>query len=314
MFNTPVLLIVFNRPDTTKVVLDALQSVKPQMLFIACDGPRPNNVADENLVNEVRYLCNEISWKCEVKRLYQNENLGCSKGPRNAIDWFFSHVEAGIILEDDCLPSPDFFTYCETLLEYYKNDEQVLNICGSNMGYNKVDDSGYFFSRFMNMSGWATWRRSARAIDYELNSWKKVRHPLWQAYKMLRQGVFDTDINWYKYWRDKFDKTVTTEQISWWDWQWIYYQLRTKKLSIIPNKNLVTNIGFNASATHTKDANNPLANIPAESIKFPLVHPDRKMPDFDYEEYAVKWVWCYHKRLPTLFYIKQFISRLIGRS
>lgn len=313
MFNTPVLLIVFNRPDSTKMVLESLKYVKPQMLFIACDGPRSDNIHDKELVKEVRRLCNEISWKCEIKMLLQNYNLGCSKGPISAINWFFSHVEAGIILEDDCLPSPPFFTYCETLLEYYKNDTQVLNICGSNMGYNKSDSSGYFYSRFMNMSGWATWRRSASEIDYELKSWTKVRNPLWKSYKLLRQGILDADINWYKYWRDKFDKTIATDRITWWDWQWIYYQLCTKKLSIIPNQNLVTNIGFNESATHTKDSGNPLANIPTGNVRFPLKHTVYKKPDFGYEEYAVKWVWCYHKRLPLIFYIKQFISNLLRK-
>ena len=130
---------------------------------------------------------------------------------------------------------------------------------------------------------------------------------------MLRQRLFDADINWFRYWKNKFDKTVFENNITWWDWQWVYYQLENKKLSIIPNKNLVTNIGFNTNATHTKDINNPLANIPLEKFKFPLTHSVTLKPDFEYEEYAVKWVWCYHKRLPTMFYIKQFISRMIGR-
>jgi hypothetical protein len=313
MFKTPVLLIVFNRPDTTKLVLDVLQIIKPQNLFIACDGPRQNNLNDAEFVNEVRILCNNIDWDCNINRLYQDINQGCSKGPRIALNWFFSNVEAGIILEDDCLPSIDFFYYCETLLEYYKNDDTILNICGSNMGYSKDDASGYFYSRFMNMSGWATWRRSERAIDYELESWKKVRYPLLGTYKMLRQGIFDFDINWYKYWKDKFDRTVYSTSISWWDWQWIYYQLNTKKYSVIPNKNLVTNIGFNDKATHTKDPNNPLANVKIEKLIFPLKHPTTKKPNYDYEEFAVKWVWCYHKRLPFLFYLKQFVSRFIKK-
>lgn len=304
MFNTPVLLIVFNRPDSTKLVLGVLESVKPQKFFIACDGPRIDRISDIELVKEVRTLCDNIGWKCEIERLYHDSNLGCSNGPRSAINWFFSHVEAGIILEDDCLPCPSFFKYCGTLLEYFKNDNQVLNICGSNMGYNKVDTSGYFFSRFMNMSGWATWRRSVIEIDYELKSWNKVRYPFWKSYKMLRQSFFDTDVNWYRYWRDKFDKTITIEHVSWWDWQWIYYQLSTKKLSVIPNQNLVSNIGFNASATHTKDPDNPLANLPTGTLTFPLKHLEYKKPDFGYEEYAVKWVWCYHKRQSLFHYIK----------
>jgi hypothetical protein len=311
MFNTPILIILFNRPESSRVLLKSLKAVRPSRLFIAIDGPRTGNKMDEELVGEVQTIFEQIEWECEVKRLNQENNLGCSKGPINAINWFFSNVESGIILEDDCIPSPDFFPFCESLLEFYKNDEKILNICGSNMGFNNSNSYGYFYSRFMNMSGWATWRRCAINIDYKLTSWKGKRNPLWQSYKIFRQGYFDMDLNWYKYWKEKFDKTITEDNISWWDWQWIYYQLTTKKYSIIPNQNLVTNIGFNEMATHTKDPNNPLANIPVGEMKFPLNHPSSKKPNFYYEEYAVKWVWCYHKRLPKMFYLKQLISKIL---
>ncbi|CAN5385076.1 hemolytic protein HlpA [soil metagenome] len=307
----PVLLIAFNRPGLTSQVLNAIRLVRPANLYIACDGPRLHNPEEEQQCNKVREILNDIDWECNVQRLYQDDNLGCSKGPITAINWFFSNVEAGIILEDDCLPSADFFEYCTSLLDYYKDDESILNICGSNMGANRSGDSGYFYSRFMNMTGWATWRRSAKVIDYELTTWRNGKRNVYEAYKILRQQVFDVDIHWYKYWKDKFDKTVDSEIVTWWDWQWIYYQLNNQKLSIIPNRNLVTNIGFNSEGTHTKDPSNPLANIPLAAMSFPLTHTKLKKPDIGYEEYFVKWVWCYHKRLPRLFYFKFYFSRLL---
>jgi hypothetical protein len=181
------------------------------------------------------------------------------------------------------------------------------------MGDNRENESGYFFSRFMNMSGWATWRRSVQSVDYNLTSWANSSRSLFSVYKILRQHFFDTDINWFIYWKSKFDKTIFDQNITWWDWQWIYNQLSSKKLSIIPNKNLVTNIGFNKDATHTKDSNNPLANIPTESLQFPLNHPKLLKADIEYEEYAVKWIWCYHKRLKKRFYIKQFLTKLFKK-
>lgn len=311
MCNKPILFIVFNRPNTTKLILDVLKRNKPKFLYIASDGPRKEVDGDKLLVNEVRKICENIDWECNVERLYQTENLGCSLGPRTALSWFFSIEEEGIILEDDCLPNDDFFKFCELLLEYYRNNDRILNICGSNMGYSSLANSSYFYSRFMNMSGWATWRRSANEIDYELKHWKKTKNKKIKSYKLLRQDFFDFDLGWYRYWYHKFNLTVQNEFISWWDWQWIYYQLENKKLSIIPNKNLVKNIGFNSDATHTIDPNNPLSNIPTENIDFPIVHPRKVKLDFIYEEFAVKWVWCYHKRLPTIFYVKQFVSKFI---
>ena len=308
----PVLLIAFNRPGSTALILNAIKAAAPTQLYIACDGPRNGNEQDIDKCNQVKALLENIDWDCTVHRLYQNENLGCSIGPRTAFDWFFTQVESGIILEDDCLPSGDFFQYCSTLLDYYRENTAILNICGSNMGANQGVEDGYFFSRFMNMSGWATWRRSAQSIDYNIEAWKKEKRPLYKAYKLLRQNAFDTDIHWYKYWRSKFNKTIHDEVVSWWDWQWIFYQLLNKKLSIIPNRNLVTNIGFNEEATHTKEPENPLANIPVQQMTFPLKHTQVIKPDIPYEEFFVKWVWCYHKRLPSLFYIKFYTARFLG--
>jgi hypothetical protein len=312
--NTPaVLLIIFNRANTTQQVFEAIRRARPARLYIAADAARPGNSTDEAKCRATRAVTETIDWPCEVKRLYQEQNLGCSFGPRTAFSWFFSQEPEGIILEDDCVPHPDFFSFAQAMLERYRNDQRILSINGSNLGYQLSNGNSYTYSRFMNMWGWATWADRAQAIDYSLSEWKQVQQPLWFLYQHMRQGLFDTDINWYKYWQHKFDLTVTKETITWWDWQWIYHQLTHHRLSIVPAVNLVSNIGFDAEATHTHEAENPAANIPVQAMVLPLQHPAQINPDFVYEEKFVKWVWCYHKRLPTLFYIKQFISRLIRR-
>lgn len=309
-----ILFIIFNRPDTTKRVFDAIRIAKPPRLYIAADAPRAGNITDLQNCKDARATTEQVDWPCEVKRLYQTKNLGCSFGPRAAFDWFFSNEEEGIILEDDCVPHQDFFIFASEMLNRYRNDERIISINGSNLGYQLNNGESYIYSRFMNMWGWATWADRAREIDYSLSTWKKVRQPIWFLYRHMRQHLFDTDINWYKYWQHKFDSTVTKVTITWWDWQWIYHQLIHRRLSIVPTVNLVTNIGFNRDATHTQEKENPSANIQTQSMPLPIKHPLQIKPDFVYEEHFVKWVWCYHKRLPTLFYIKQFISRLIGRS
>lgn len=308
MFNTPILLIIFNRPELTQQLMLVIEQIKPSRLFISSDGPRIQFDSDKQLVNSVREICSKINWDCSVLYNYQMENLGCYRGPRTAIDWFFSHVDEGIILEDDCLPTMDFFLFTEIMLNRYRNDTRILNICGSNMGFANSYSHSYFYSRFMNMSGWATWRRSASSVDYELRDWSKTRFRKWKAYKLLRTHIFDFDTKWFRYWIDKFNRTLLQEKVTWWDWQWIYHQLNHKQLSVVPSKNLVSNVGFNSAATHTIDPTNPLANLPTENMSFPISHPIRIRPDLNYEKEAVKWIWCYHKRESFVQYSRQLLS------
>jgi hypothetical protein len=308
----PVLLILFNRPATTQKVFEAIRCAQPARLYIAADAPRPGNKSDEENCRVTRSVTENIDWPCEVKRLNQEHNLGCSFGPRAAFDWFFSQEPEGIILEDDCVPHLDFFDFAQVMLDRYRNDQRILSINGSNLGYQLNNGKSYTYSRFMNMWGWATWADRAQAIDYSLSEWKQVRKPLWFLYQCMRQGLFDNDINWYKYWQHKFDLTVTKETITWWDWQWIYHQLTHRRLSIVPAVNLVTNIGFDADATHTHEGSNPAANIHTQALQKPIQHPVKMKPDFVYEEHYVKWVWCYHKRMEfkhfILFGFKSFFK------
>ena len=311
MTDSAVLFIIFNRPSTTQKVFTAIAEAKPSRLYIAADAPRIGNHEDIRKCEQARLVTERIDWPCSVKRLYQKQNLGCSLGPQTAFNWFFQEEKEGIILEDDCVPQNDFFLFASEMLELYRENKKILSINGSNLGYELKDGKSYTFSRFMNMWGWATWADRATKIDYSLNSWKYEKHPIKFLHKRLRQHWFDLDINWYKYWANKFDLTINNDKKTWWDWQWIYYQIRNKKYSIVPAVNLVSNIGFNEHATHTKDYNNPSANIKSCRMNFPLIHPKNIKIDLGYEENYVKWAWCYYKRLPLLFYIKNGVKKLL---
>lgn len=293
---TPILFIVFNRPDTTRVVFDAIRSAKPLKLYIAADAAREDHHTDEERTRAVKEIVSKVDWPCEVQHLYADKNLGCGIAVSNAINWFFRHEEEGIILEDDCVPHPDFFPFIAQMLERFRNDHRVISISGSNLGYHGAEAGSYLFSRFMNMWGWATWRSRAATIDYSLAKWKNNKHPFWWLHYHLRQHLFDLDLGWYRLWKIKFDK-VTEDKKFTWDWQWNYQQLNEGQLSVVPSVNLVSNIGFNEDGTHTKASDNPAANIPTHSLAFPLVHPSEIAPDHLYEEKYVKWVWCYHKRM-----------------
>jgi len=291
------LFIVFNRPDTTQRVFDAIRFAKPNRLYIAADAPRNSNDQDVELTQKVRAITELVTWPCEVKRLYQSENLGCSFGPRAAFDWFFTHENEGIILEDDCLPHPDFFSFATTMLEKYRNNNKIISINGSNLGYTLTNGNSYTFSRFMNMWGWATWANRAKSVDYTLASWKQIKSPIQYLHSKLKQHPFDTDFNWCRYWKHKFDLTVNSKTVSWWDWQWIWHQINHAQYSVVPARNLVSNIGFNNAATHTKESDNPAAAIPLEALPEPYQHPKKINADFFYEENYVKWIWCYYKRM-----------------
>jgi hypothetical protein len=312
MPETAILLIIFNRPDSTQKVFDAVRLAKPTRLYIAADAPRPGNTGDVANCKSARAVTENIDWRCEVTRLYQANNLGCSFGPRAAFDWFFAHEKEGIILEDDCLPHPDFFPFAQSMLERYRDNKRIISVNGSNLGYELQDGSSHCFSRFMNMWGWATWADRAHAIDYSLKEWSKIKRPLWFLYRRMRQHLLDTDINWYKYWQHKFDLTAQSESVTWWDWQWIWHQTLNQQLSVVPAVNLVSNIGFHIDATHTHRSENPAAGLPVRPLSRPYKNPPKVEFDATYEEEFVKWVWCYHKRLATSFYVKQFVSKTLG--
>jgi hypothetical protein len=307
-----ILFIIFNRPATTRQVFEAIRNAKPPRLFIAADAPRVGKADDIEKCKAAKAITDNIDWPCEVKRLFRDENFGCGIAVSEAINWFFTHETEGIILEDDCLPHPDFFKFTSAMLEHFRENHRVVSINGSNLGYHPANTYNYSYSRYMNMWGWATWRDRAMQIDYQMNEWKAIKNKTWWVYNHAKQYLTDSDVNWYRLWRDKFNKVAIDPNFTW-DWQWMYHQLKNRQLSVVPSSNLISNIGFDADATHTCETENPAANIPTAALPMPLQHPAQMKPDYLYEEQYVKWVWCYHKRLPMIFYIKQFISQLIGR-
>lgn len=165
-----VLFIIFNRPETTQRVFEAIRLAKPSRLYVAADGARENKAGENELCEQTRKIIQNIDWQCDVKTLFQKENLGCGKAVSKAISWFFENEEMGIILEDDCLPHPSFFKYCEELLEKYKNNEMIGIISGSNFQKSKkIGDCSYYFSDLINVWGWASWARNWNDFKFNVN-------------------------------------------------------------------------------------------------------------------------------------------------
>ena len=275
-FTTPVLFLIFNRPETTRKVMEAIRQIRPAKLYIAADGPRENRIEDIDKCRESREIASIIDWDCDVTKLFRNENWGCGKGPASAISWFFEHETEGIILEDDCLPSPSFFFFCAELLERYRYDTRIMEIGGNNFEREntKGKDDSYFFSNMIYIWGWATWRRAWKLYDYEMKHYNEITN------KGYLEGHYD-----FNYEREHFnyifEKMHTgdhrTSRKTVWDYQWQFVCKINSGLIVVPQKNLVRNLGFGADATNTKD---PLAmghDLKLCEMDFPLNHPEFTM-------------------------------------
>jgi hypothetical protein len=197
----------------------------------------------------------------------------------------------GIILEDDCIPDPSFFQYCEELLNRYKDDPRIATISGNSVAFQKREyPYSYRFTQYMNMWGWATWRRTYSSIDNELKLWHSTSN-----HRKLLKKSFSTlgsphDPKWIEYWYSHFKRTADGE-IDTWDYQWIFNILASKRLSISPSVNLVENIGWGPGATHTHEANDIIRGNLRNTMAFPLKHPTELKPDITYEAH-IKEVWC----------------------
>lgn len=279
---TAILFIVFNRPNNTIKVFEKIRLAKPSKLYVAGDGPREGCKNEKEKIKSVREIIKKIDWPCEVKTLFREKNLGCKKAVSSAISWFFDYEEQGIILEDDCLPHLDFFHFCETLLFYYKENNQVTCITGNNFQNKKWrGDSSYYFSRYNHCWGWATWRRAWKFYQGDLSFW-----PKWKVSKSWLNQTFDKVER--KYWENIFNK-VYKDEVDSWAYPWTASVWYNGGLTATPNVNLVSNIGFSEDASHTLSKDNKFSKLPVESLKI-IKHVKKTDRNID----ADLWVFNNH--------------------
>ncbi|WP_404357400.1 nucleotide-diphospho-sugar transferase [Methylotuvimicrobium sp. KM1] len=278
ILNTAVLFLVFNRPDTTRQVFEAIRKAKPPRLYIAADGAREKRKGEAEKVAKVREIATAVDWPCEVMTLFRDDNLGCKSAVSSAITWFFEHEDQGIILEDDCLPHSDFFNFCDNLLNRYTDDERVWVITGNNFqNGRKRGEASYYFSKYNHCWGWATWRRAWQHYQGELPFWIDwKRSEDWQ-HKM-------PDPVEQRYWRAIFER-VRAGQIDSWAYPWTASVWYRGGLTATPNVNLVSNIGFGAESTHTSSVDSPLANMSTAELG-DLIHPNDVLQNIEADRYV----------------------------
>lgn len=291
-FDVPILLVIFNRPDTTAIVFNEIKKIRPKHLYIAGDAAREDKKEEQGAVKQVRdYIKESVDWPCVVKTLYHEKNVGCRTAVSSAVTWFFDNVEEGIILEDDCVPNPTFFDFCKLMLEKYRDDERIMHIGGSNFQQGKKrGNASYYFSRYNHIWGWATWRRAWKHYDVDMKDYpefmksEKIKE-IWP--KKTIQNI------WLKKFESVYEKRLDT-----WDYQWTYAIWKRSGVCILPNRNLVSNIGFGAGATHTK-RKDIYADMPRYSLK-EILHPESIEINTKADEYYNKHFLLFYRILNKL--------------
>lgn len=297
-FKAPVLFLVFNRPETTKRVFEAIKKARPPRLYVACDGPRGEKGGEADLVKLVRKIAIDVDWPCELFTLFRDSNLGCGNAVSNAISWFFKNEEMGIILEDDCLPSPSFFEFCSIMLDKYKNENRIMMVSGTNeLGEWREGIQDYHFSKFGSVWGWATWRRAWDCYDFNISAWgdKAVK-------ERIRQFV---GTKHYKH-REKVYNSMYKGEIDTWDFQWTFAKNLQHGLTVVPALNQVSNIGFGIGATHTLNLEDPRAKNTAHILKLSMDNKEI-VADENYDQLVMI------KDVKLNEWLKSAVSRLFGR-
>ena len=269
---TPVAFLVFNRPELTTRVFEEIRLAKPPVLLVIADGPRKDRPEDVAQCEKVRAVIDTVDWPCDVRKNYADVNLGCGKRVSSGISWVFEEVEEAIFIEDDCLPHPTFFLFCEELLHKYRYDERIGFIGGVNFSFGMDRPRhSYYFSRGHYIWGWASWRRAWDGYDFDMKLWPKLRDQGW-----IRSLFEDSRVA--RYYTFNFDMTHRHE-LDTWDFQWVFHCWKKNRWEIMPNVNLVANVGHdNGVATHTTFRSR-VGNVARQPMGFPLVHPPEVVLD-----------------------------------
>ena len=245
MIKTPVAFIVFNRPRYTRETFAGIRAAQPEQLFIIADGPRSTHANDLALCDEVRQILEQIDWPCRVHKNYATENLGLKRRVSSGLNWVFENVERAIVLEDDCLTHADFFKYCENLLDQHEHDERVWVISGDNHQKGKRrGTASYYFSKYADCWGWATWRRAWKHYQGDIPFWPEFQKS--EAWQLLNPKADEK-----AYWEDIFSRVYSNAIYSSWFYPWLCCVWYHGGITATSNVNLVSNIGIGPDATHT---------------------------------------------------------------
>lgn len=302
---TPVLFVIFNRPEVTQKVFNAIRKAKPKKLFVSADGPRKNRADDVEKCARTRAIVDMVDWECEVYRHFSESNLGCKIAVSSAINWFFDNVEEGIILEDDCLPGQSFFLFCQELLKRYRGDERIMQISGNNylFGRKNIRES-YYFSKLNDIWGWATWKRAWKYYDISMKDFPRFKEER-QIDNYLNNKAMR---NWLmSYFEESYNGKGSV-----WSSQWSYAICKQNGLIIVPSVNLVSNLGFCEGGTHVTTNSWNLYNTAALSEIGEIIHPEFILPDTEADEIRFEIICRTDPRLIFKERMKHLVKTVIN--
>ncbi|TWU08264.1 glycosyltransferase family 2 protein [Stieleria varia] len=282
MNDLAVVFLTFNRPDSAARALRHIRLAQPEHLFFVSDGARDDRPDEESLVRETRALVDTVDWPCRVHRIFAQQNMGCAQRVSSAVTKALETVDRVVVLEDDCVPDPTFFGYCQTLLDRYADDQRVMSITGNNfqLGRSRTECS-YYFSKYAHCWGWATWRRAWQHFDLSLSRWPDIRDS-------GQLAAICPDPYELEYWTDNFDR-VFAGQINSWAFPWNLACWLNHGLVATPNVNLVSNVGCGDDATHTRKRTSVIG-LPTQALGS-MRHPERVMQNVAADRFVDHWVF-----------------------
>ncbi len=306
--DTAVLLAVFNRPDQTRRVFDAIRAARPKRLFVTADGPRPHVQGDAARCEETRRIATAVDWDCQVVTRFGATNLGVKQALSAGISWFFDQVEDGIILEDDCLPDATFFSFCAELLACYRDDEKIMQISGSNFlpAGTITPQNSYYCTAINDIWGWATWRRAWRHFDLDMPGYARFR-----SEGRIQSYFGDRAIaDWMQSYFDEAELYRDNERIGIWSSAWSYAMCREGGYTLAPSHNLVANIGIEGDATNSGASFRLYDQYPVRSIG-PLQHPPTLEVDHEADRLRFELIRKTDPRLDPMQRVKRRLAALL---
>lgn len=313
-FPIPIAVFMFRRAESTVRIVKQISLVRPAKLYLIADqGRNPEEkTAAENCR---RAVLEAIDWPCEVICHFAEENRGVYENIGLGAKWVFEREPMAIFLEDDNLPEETFFEYCRQLLEKYKDNEDVLWICGTNYlaKYQNERKESYMFTKHLLPCGWASWAdKYCRYYDGELENATpeklKLLRTKYESKALYEQQKYCIRKELYR--RERGKKFIS------WDYQMAFSVRYNDKFGISPCNNQIRNIGVDGISEHggnnmSNVMTNRFCGMESHPLEFPLNHPEKVEIDPAYEKKIQKiilnpWIMRFRRK------IKCFILRLLG--